>query len=162
VVTADDDFFYPRHWLRDLFRAYELEPKFIHCHRAHLMVMDGVEPRPYREWKWESPGYQGPSNLLFPTGAGGVLYPPGSLSGEVLNEEVFTTICPTADDVWLKAMSLMAGTLCKKVKPFQSEFVQIQGTQSVALWRENTQETGNDQQLRAVFSKYRLNPLLLE
>jgi hypothetical protein len=162
IATADDDFFYPRHWLRDLYQAYERDPRFIYCHRAHMVVVDGAGPRPYREWNFESPGLQGPSNLLFPTGAGGVLYPPGSLSKEVLNEAVFTEICPTADDIWLKAMALLAGTSCMKVAPGTGVFVQIQGTQTRALWRANTIENGNDRQFHAVFERYGLTPLLLE
>ena len=157
IVTADDDFFYPRGWLKDLFDAYESEPTFIHCHRAHLMAKDiNGELKEYQDWSYGSPGFKGPSLLLFPTGAAGVLYPPGSLDEEVVNEKVFSDICPTADDVWLKAMSLLRGTLCKKVKSDQEEFIQIKGTQEQVLWRENVLNKKNDKQIRAVFQYYKL------
>jgi len=163
VVTADDDFFYPPRWLHDLYSAYQREPQLIHCHRAHLMALDADSRlRPYRMWDFESPGFQGPSKLLLPAGSAGVLYPVGSLAPEVHNEAVFTTICPTSDDVWLKAMSLMQGTSCKKVRRYQSDFVQIQGTQTTALWRDNVIAGHNDEHLRAVFDRYHLVPLLKE
>lgn len=110
IVTADDDMFYPKDWLKILYDSYQAEPQYIHCHRAHLMVKapDG-KLKKYRDWKLRSPGIQGPSPLLFPTGIGGVLYPPGFLHKEVFNEAVFMRICPTGDDIWLKAMSLLKG-----------------------------------------------------
>jgi len=33
----------------------------------------------------------------------------------VLNREVFTSICPTADDVWFNAMAIKKGTPIRKV-----------------------------------------------
>ena len=163
IVTADDDFFYPRHWLRELYTTYQQAPHLIHCHRAHLIITnDRHEPLPYHEWKFESPGVVGPSKLLFPTGAGGVLYPPASLHREVLNEEVFWKICPTSDDIWLKAMALMAGTSARKVRASQGDFVQVKGTQTTALWHENVVAGRNSEQLRAVFDKYGLYERLIE
>lgn len=161
IVTADDDLFYPRHWLKDLYDAYQREPTTIHCHRAHLMAKgDDGELKAYEDWKYGSPGILGPSKLLFPTGAGGVLYPPGSLDREVLNEQVFMSICPTSDDTWLKAMSLLRGVACKKVRPYQEEFTQIKGTQTKALWKENVLNKKNDEQIKAVFERYGLLRLL--
>lgn len=76
IVTADDDIFYPKHWLRELYEAYLKEPQFIHCHRAHLVTRNSNGlPAPYRAWNYGALGFAGPSKLLFPTGAGGVLYP---------------------------------------------------------------------------------------
>ena len=161
VVTADDDCFYPRTWLEELYAASRREPQMIHCHRAHWITLDERrEPRPYREWMFESPGVQGPSARLFPTGCSGVLYPPGSLAAEVSNERVFTRICATSDDIWLKAMALLAGTPCRKVRPFQETFVQIEGSQRKALWQENVVAGRNDEQLRAVCERYQLAALL--
>jgi hypothetical protein len=122
IVTADDDVFYPKNWLKQLCDAYQREPRYIHCHRAHLMIKkpDG-KLKKYKEWNFQAPGIQGPSLLLFSTGAGGVLYPPYSLSEEVFNEEKFMRLAPHHDDAWLKAMSLLKGTPYKKVSPFSQK-----------------------------------------
>ena len=52
IVTADDDVMYPRHWLAMMYEAYQREPHFIHCHRAHLMRFDeSGAVLPYRQWQ---------------------------------------------------------------------------------------------------------------
>jgi len=112
IVTADDDVFYPKDWLKQLYDAYQREPQYIHCFRAHLMIKDSDgKLKKYKEWNTLDSGIQGPSLHLFPNGMCGVLYPPHSLSEEVLNEEVFMRLSPYHDDAWLKAMSLLKGDL---------------------------------------------------
>ena len=159
IVTCDDDMIYPHDWLDGLYRSYVEEPEYIHCHRAHLItrLTDG-EIEDYERWEYLAPGVQGPSNLLFPTGVGGVLYPPGSLADECTDAEIFLALCPTQDDVWLKAMAVRQGTLAKKVAPDSREFETIRGTQKQALSYINTGEGGrNDAQVRAVFERYGIN-----
>jgi hypothetical protein len=92
--------------------------------------------------------------LLFPTGAWGVLYPPGSLSEEVANEMVFMEICPTADDIWLKAMSALKGTPVRKVAPRHRHLHTIEGTRERTLRDINVGQNKNDEQIRSVFGKY--------
>jgi hypothetical protein len=161
IVTADDDMIYPRFWLEQLVNAYESEPHCVHCHRAHRMI-PGNDGRllPYAKWDFYAPGDIGPSFLLFPTGVGGVLYPPGVLHPEVFNEAVFREICPTADDVWFKAMALLNRVRCRKVSPCYQELPPVRGTQARALWHENVNNGRNDVQIRAVFERYDLYPLL--
>jgi hypothetical protein len=159
IVTADDDVFYPKNWLKQLYDAYLKEPQYIHCHRAHLMIKnsDG-KLKQYREWLRLSPGIQGPSLLLFPTGVGGVLYPPHSLHQEALNEDVFIRLTPYCDDTWQKAMSLLNGTQCKKVSPFCPKYTPIRGSRKKSLHKINSVNGGEkkDEQIRAVFEYYNL------
>jgi len=98
---------------------------------------DSGDLMPYKEWDLESPNYQGPSLDLFPTGVGGVLYAPGQLSTEVLNQEVFLSLCPKADDVWLKAMSLLKGILCKKISKKTAPFWPIRISNNYELYKDN-------------------------
>lgn len=155
IVTVDDDIFYPRHWLDTLYRAYKNQPIYIHCHRAHLIKFDNEgKLMPYRKWNLESPGYQGPSMLLFPTGVGGVLYAPGHLHSEVLNEEAFLKLCPKADDVWLKAMSILNNVECKKVSKMSFSLVPIRITGDRALSSMNFLQGMNDPQIHAVCKRY--------
>lgn len=155
IVTADDDILYGRHWLRELYDAYKEEPQFIHCHRAHLIQYDKFgKVLPYKEWSFQAKDYQGPSINIFPTGLGGILYAPGHLDPEVLNEDVFLKLCPTADDVWLKAMSLLTETPCKKVRKRSPEIVEIQIHNNRTLWDENVGNNANDIQIAAVAKRY--------
>ena len=160
IVTADDDIFYQKNWLKQLFDAYQKEPQYIHCHRAHLMTKkpDG-KLKNYKEWNFLSPGIQGPSLHLFSTGAAGVLYPPHSLSGEVFNEEVFMRLSPYHDDAWLKAMSLLKGTHYKKVAPFSQKLIRIRGMKSRRLTKINKDGKG-DAQIQAVFEYYKVYDII--
>jgi len=156
IVTADDDIFYRKDWLKQLYDAYQKEPQYIHCHRAHLMTKkpDG-KLKNYKEWNFLSPGIQGPSLHLFSTGAAGVLYPPHSLSEEVFNEEVFMRLAPYHDDAWLKAMSLLKGAQYKKISPFSQKLIRIRGMKSRRLTAINKDGQG-DAQIQAVFEYYNL------
>ena len=116
------------------------------------------ELRPYTDWNMLSRGLEGPSSELFPVGIAGVLYPPGSLHPGVLDEAQFQDLCPTNDDIWLKAMSLRNGVLCRKVDGGIGRQVDIRGTQQQALWKINV--TGNarenDRQIQATFGEFHL------
>ena len=155
-VTADDDRLYPRWWLGELYDAYLAAPGNIHCYRAHGMrfTADGLLCK-YTEWDFFAQGEQGPSMSLFPTGTGGVLYPPDSLHDEVHNTEAMRELCPKADDVWFKAMSALKGVPVQKVRPRFREFPATSGTQDERLWAHN--RTGNDPQIEAVFGRYDLH-----
>lgn len=155
IVTADDDFLYPRNWLKELFEAYKREPHYIHCHRAHLMRYDAEgKLLPYREWSYCSPDVRGPSLDLFPTEGGGVLYAPGHLHSEVLNENAFESLCPSADDVWLKAMSLLNHVPCKKIRSSCYGFEPIRIPNNRDLQSANVAGGGNDSQIEAVRQRY--------
>jgi hypothetical protein len=155
IVTADDDVIYPEDWLEGLHSSYAAAPQHIHCWRAHRIVLaaDGTLA-PYREWEWLAPGLQGPSQLLFPTGTCGILYPPGSLADEVWDLATMRRLCPTADDTWFKAMGLLRGTVVRKVRPESVEFPHIPGSERRMLWTVNVER--NDAQLEAVFTHYNL------
>lgn len=163
VVTADDDIIYPPNWLEELYQAYQKEPGYVHCHRAHLIGKnaDGSISG-YKEWDFNTKHFSEASYFIFPTGVGGVLYAPGMLNGEVYNKELFIKICPTADDVWLKAMSLLNGIKCKKTGS-AINLVEIKGTQTKALWKQNTTDGAhkNDTQIKAVFEHYNLYQKLI-
>ena len=159
IVSADDDTFYPPAWLGDLYASYERAPQHIHAHRAHLMHKDaGGKLASYNEWQQYAPGMVGPSHLLFPTGVGGVLYPPNSLAQEVFNVEAFRRLCPRQDDVWFKAMALLQGTMCKKVKAHWRHSPPIHGSQEESLFATNV--IRNDEQMHATFGEYDLYRLL--
>jgi hypothetical protein len=161
IVTADDDKLYPVNWLQQLYEAYLQDPNCILCHRAHLMTRDATgNLDSYNNWKFNAPGVTGPSMMLFHTGTGGVLYPPGLLPGETLNEKVFMDICLTNDDIWLKAMSLLNGVACKKVAPYTGKYHTIMGTQTKKLWDIN--KTENDPMIRRVFTRYGLYRKLVD
>ena len=164
IITIDDDVMYEFDLLEKLISAYQKDPSYIYCNRTHVMRLNEKgDLLSYLQWKWGSNDTE--ANILnFPTGVGGILYPPHSLDEEVFNESVFFNICKYADDVWFKAMAIKKGTLCKKVythNPKGEEYLENEMVQDIALGRINVQgEILNDKQIEAVFMKYNLYPLL--
>ena len=69
-------------------------------------------------------------------------------------------LCPKADDVWFKAMSVLNGVPVRKVRPRFREFPATSGTQERRLWTHN--RTGNDPQIEAVFGRYGLREALTD
>jgi hypothetical protein len=157
VVTADDDTLYPRGWLRQLHASYRAGPAFIHCQQARWISSsaDG-RLKPYLEWKSEIPGQVGSAMRLLPLGVGGVLYPPGRLHSEVFNESVFLKICPTVDDIWFKAMSLLNGVSCRKTTLEFQGYPTLRSTRQDGLSRSNLIHGVYDKQIRDVFERYNL------
>lgn len=107
------------------------------------------------------------SPLNFLTGVGGVLYPAHCLDDEVLNEQVFTTICKYADDIWFYAMALKAGTMVRKCLTHTDngdDFITDDDDSAPGLRLLNTKKgvEGNDAQFAAVMSKYDLWSALKE
>lgn len=162
LVTADDDVVYPHRWLKGLYRSYQEHPRSVHCYRARKICHDEAgDLLPLAAWDYlTSADASGPGMLIFPTGVGGVLYPPGSIHPEVFNRERFRVLCPTNDDIWFKAMSVLRGWPARKAEGrFNSwRFQSLGSSKRKELWAVN--RAMNDRQVRDTFEAYRLNPYL--
>lgn len=162
IVTADDDIIYPRNWLQKLYAEHLKAPKDVCCHRAHMLTRkpDG-EVEPYNNWLWCVNTAEKPANI-FPTGAGGILYPPHSLDPEVLNRAAFEELAPNADDIWLKAMALKNGSVARVVshKPIRILISTPNTQKNSALRSINIDQGQNDKQFKNVFMRYDLYKLL--
>ena len=107
IVTADDDLVYPSTWLEKLYKRHLEEPSCVICHRGHWVnLSEKHELLVYQQWEMETQ-QAGPSYNIFPTGSGGVLYPPGSINDKLPDKELYFKLCPTNDDFWFKAMTML-------------------------------------------------------
>ena len=163
IVTADDDIIYPSWWLKKLYESWQENPTHIVCYRAKNMIkIDSEKLAPYAKWA-NTPG-KAPTLDIFPTGVGGVLYPPKLLADEVFNKEAFTELSPMNDDIWFKAMSMLKGTMCRRVFLENRKWRSVPGTQVSSLSKHNNQGTPgkrpNDIQLDNVFKRYDLYKML--
>ncbi|MEM9667540.1 MAG: glycosyltransferase [Pseudomonadota bacterium] len=106
-VIVDDDVIYRPHALEILLTAHGEHPKSIIGNRCHLMAIESDgRIGPYKDWKREQTCPL-PSHALMPTGAGGVLYPPGFFSDPILSDvDLIMANAPYADDIWLKTCAL--------------------------------------------------------
>lgn len=163
IITADDDVIYPRTFIEGLLRAHTLEPELVHCYRAHRLELNDTSGlKPYNSW----PAVVDPEEGLdvFPTGNCGVLYPPGCFGPQVFDKELFLKLCPLADDVWLKANTLLTNTPCKVIPSglnWKDQFLTVPGSQQISLKSRNTKGANlNDRQLQETFSHFDLFSLL--
>ncbi|SMF59741.1 hypothetical protein SAMN02745866_03846 [Alteromonadaceae bacterium Bs31] len=164
IVTIDDDVMYPVDFLEKLAFYHKQHPDLILCYRAHRISFgENRSVLPYAAWESRIHNVE-PSATVFPTGSGGVLYPAGCFVDEVMDESVFMDICPTADDIWLKAMSLKNG-VNSWVVPGENEWSDvppyIDDTQEECLAEVNIEQK-NDVQLQAVFDRFGLWSRLFE
>ncbi len=161
IVTIDDDILYPYDTLELLFSAYQKHPHCICANRIMDIKLDNHgNPTSLPLWK-ELEDKERISKYNFFEGVGGVLYPPHCFDSEVLNQSVFSSICPTADDVWFNCMALLSKTSVVHANHHYSRFPLLinESVQDSALWRINNsnKNTPNDNQLRAVMKKYNLS-----
>jgi hypothetical protein len=154
IVTADDDVVYAHDWLSALLAANVRHPAAIATARAHYLAFDQTgRLRPYLQWEPET-SCTGPDARLFFTGHGGVLYPPGSLPAEVHDEAARTSLCPTADDVWLNWMARLAGTDIVRVPGRSPRHDAVPGSQGSTLLSVNVDARGNDEQIARMVRHY--------
>lgn len=86
----------------------------------------------------------------------GILYPPQSLNEIVFEQETFEKLCPTGDDIWFKACSLLNETKCKRVFDTNQHFPTIVGSQENSLFQVNVLLNQNNMQFGKVFTKFNL------
>lgn len=156
LITVDDDTLYPNTLVSGLYNSYEKNKDCIIANRCtFIQKSNEKELRPYLEWKERNE--REPSFNQFPTGVGGILYPPDSLNKEVFDQDIFLDICPNADDVWFKAMGMLNGTKTVMNEGFgEDKFITIKKAQKNSLWQINVVENKNDEQLKKVFDHYNL------
>lgn len=153
IVTADDDIYYWSDWLRQLMDARTPGKLEVVCHRMHRMRLSASgDPIPYNEWEFETTNTEA-SKLNFPTGIGGVLYPQGVFGRRVLDVDAFMALCPRGDDIWFWWMAGANGATFKRV-PQRNEIYCWEGTQDVALWKNNLVGKYNDEQIAAMIQRY--------
>jgi len=153
LITADDDIIYEMNTIERLLESYKRHPDCVSTLRTHLMMFDEIgNPRRYVDWMPEYSGFiDQPYMALFPTTGAGTLFPPGILPQETFNRDAFMSLCPKADDIWVKCMLTLAGVKVVLVD-VNTKLQYVEGTQTETLYSYNL--VGNDQQLQAVLERY--------
>ena len=140
IITVDDDVIYPAQRIENLYLSYLLHPRAVSAARACLVPLskDGEIP-PYGSWPAGIDAFVStPSLQLCATGVGGVLYPTGLFSGvwELLDMEVIKRTCLYEDDLWLKAMEIVAGIPVVVAEGFDF-LTYTPNSQEIGLYHEN-------------------------
>lgn len=153
IVTADDDIYYGRNWLRDLVLNYRRGVNEVVGHRAHLINFD-LDNRilPYKKWQFcISFPCEGPQ--VFLTTGGGVLYPPRVLPSMANDSGKFMSLCPTNDDIWFYFMIRTNGYKYRKIMGDYIGFTWGE-SQGEALYHVNIAGGMNDQAFQAMTDRF--------
>jgi hypothetical protein len=155
IITIDDDIFYPAWWLCHLLEQSEKNPSTVVCYRGHFIQKKNESVLvPYKDIITNNKDSIIPEYSLMPTGVGGVLYPKDSLSEDLLDHECFLKLCPNADDIWFKAITLLNNKKVIRVFPDNINFLEVPNTQHIGLFNTNLDEDKNDEQLKNVFDYF--------
>lgn len=159
-VTADDDVYYPPTWLQSLVETSKEYPRKTIAGRAHLASLDkdGAFKR-YSTWSLATHllKAQNSQTRLFPTGVGGILYPPDCFHEDIQKEELFMKLAPHGDDIWFFWMTRKAGIDQRRTSG-TFDIISWPDSQDVALYNDNLNNDGNDMQIKAMEEYYGPTP----
>lgn len=144
IVTCDD-VMYPKGWLERLLIEHKKHPDAVVAHMCRAFRFDDNDClMPYKKWRSEALGQSSDRTLAL--GWGGILYPPYSLHEDVLNESLYMSLAPKADDFWFKAMAHKKGTKVFKSSQPNPEPIPIMFTQKYSLLKDNRDNDENRKQ----------------
>jgi hypothetical protein len=111
IVTVDDDIIYNRDLNETFLKNSKIYPKTILCALSKEISLKNGIVQSYNNWFLHDRGdAKVPGLNAMALGVGGVFYPSGCFSKEIFKSEVFMEICPFADDLWFKVVSLLNST----------------------------------------------------
>ncbi|MEV8266699.1 hypothetical protein [Microbacterium sp. NPDC076911] len=147
LVLSDDDIVYPATWLEHLMRVHLEHPELVVAYRAHVIGMSDDGFLPYATWR--SCDDDEPSFAHFATSVSGQILPV-PLQRALLDEgDIFRTLAPSADDVWLHRTAVISGFRTRQVAQGQQHWWFIPGSQVSGLNALNVAGGANDVQMAA-------------
>jgi len=158
IITCDDDMIYRTNWLRLLYEEHKSNPNKIIANQTRYITYNKIgELQSYKDWKYDK-NFKFKESAVIPIGAEGVLYPPKSLSEKVTNAELFLELAPKADDLWFKAMALIAETNAVQAKEKAKTPIPIIGSQKQSLKKSNISGDKNKTQWLAITTHFNIEP----
>ena len=156
VITIDDDLLYHPQLVENLYASWLLHPNAVSAVRAHLILISETgEILPYKMWHQEvDVCTSNPSMRLLATSGAGTLYPTALFRKvyDLFDEKTIKNTCLYADDLWLKAMQLMAG-IPVVVAEDCHKLQFVPQSQDVGLYHKNYSDGGNDSQLMKIIQE---------
>lgn len=155
IITIDDDLQYNHHSISGLIKKNKEYPDCIIYNRGNRILKN----EPYNNWPFVE-NLTCPQHDVFPTGVGGVLYPPHCFNRFVTDMEVIKKTCLRADDLWLNFMSRLNHTKVVQTGLKSTYMVLPDTSQQTALWLVNNDvvQVGNDVQINEI-TKWSLKEL---
>ena len=157
VFLADDDIFYPTTIVESTYNKYLQyggEKVVVGNYGCRIEYKEDGLLTPYLTWKLcNSSEFENNDNLFFGSG-GGTMIRPCDLFEDVCKKELFMKLTPTADDVWLNAMSRLGNN--KIIVLAKNYPLSVSIKNDIKLYKTNYgEENGNDIQIKAVSDYYK-------
>ena len=157
IITADDDLYYPKYWIKSLLDSYNTNPNVVHTHCSTKILCHNKIISFKGRYGLSGDGSEKYSNKIL--GGSGTLYPPHILYRDVCNRLLFTKLCPTTDDIWFWAMSLLSNTRIKWIKNNMKTLYYVESSQEESECLTDINDKGErliDSQTKQVFDYYNL------
>lgn len=154
IITVDDDIFYKPSLIKNLVINHLNYPNAIIANYCKIINYNVSYLEPYKTWKINKFDTEPNFSLFFGTG-GGVFFPINCFNDLVLNSDLFLTLTPTADDIWLNAMCRLNKTSIVGTKDFSFNLPVIHKN-NTTLHKINNICNQNDQQIDNI-NKYFLH-----
>ena len=106
VVTAKENIYYPRNWLKILYEEYKRNDNDIIAQSLHTIALDD-DGNIAKYETWTENEDDTASVLNYMVDDAGVLYPPHCFNDDVTNDEIFMDLCEDNSTLWLWAMTIL-------------------------------------------------------
>ena len=159
IVTADDDLYYEKNWLKGLYEEHKKNPNDVCCHLVYKITPNNNKINAYNYWIHNYRRYS-IDRSLFLLGGAGTLYPPNVFHKDINKEELFSTLAPLADDMWFYFMVVLNGGNIRQINnpqinyKFVNPYREYGISAGSTLTQQNVGENKNDEQFRNILSHY--------
>lgn len=155
IVTYDDDIIYPEDSLEKLMNMHRQHPNAIICNRGREIAMKNDSVAPYRYWKVSGRVPAGiPTYRVMASTGAGTLYPPHCMPEETFDVEKIRALALTADDLWMKVMSIRGGVPVVKSQTRGKALCVSKGKQDITLAHQNVDQSLNDRIMHDLLLSY--------
>lgn len=161
LITIDDDILYPSNMIETLLEAHNKYPDAIIARYGNKIKVSSNIIRPYREWGKNYVSIK-PDDITFFGSGGGTLFPKESFPSFTLRKDIFLSVCPLADDVWLNSMIRINNKKVYLLKTNKDILFPIVNRKNKTLSSQNLGEDLNDAQIKDVrdyfINEYNIDP----
>lgn len=146
-ITVDDDVIYRNDLIENLLETHAKNKNSVCSTIAHKVVLNANSFLSYSKWPSAKDFEVG--KLVFPVGAGAILYPPNFFNNFLFERETVDRVCLFADDIWLFVVSRYMGFDSIKSN-YKSSYIPILYIKNSTLFQTNIGFGKNDTQFSDV------------
>ena len=164
IITVDDDLYYNHQTIEWLIDTYnESDKHSVIGTWAYPAKVSDSKYLPYSSWKEKDDSQITHEYSLI--GCGGILYPPHIFDDEILKQELFMKMAPTADDLWFWTMEKRLNIPIKLIQ--NAGYGLHESVNRIDIWEPNREGSlyfineihgANDIQFMELISYYGITP----